>query len=213
MNVVDVPVDLIDPSPVNPNRMTDAKYLALVAAIRSPKVGFLQPTVVEGPRPDGRYTMRDGHHRLRACQELGHATIPSVVVSPGDGVGAIMLALNNIRGELDLAASADIILELSAAGWDTDDLETTGFTAQEISDLIAATEEATPDDVLGGGPGDSFEDLDAEEPSGSARPFVLELTFTDAVTYRKVRKALRRAAGKGNPLATGLVKVLALDDR
>src|SRR5262245_52239332 len=90
-NIVELDSADIDDAPVNPNRMSPDKYGALVRAIK--RLGFLQPLVVEA-RSDGRFTMRDGHHRRRALVELGMDTcIPSVVVQPGQDAAAVMLAL------------------------------------------------------------------------------------------------------------------------
>ena len=71
-----IPVDRVDPNPVQPRTSFDGDALrGLAASIRED--GVLQPILV---RPAGdRYTLVVGERRLRACRLIDRRTIPAVV--------------------------------------------------------------------------------------------------------------------------------------
>lgn len=74
--VAQIPVDLIDPNPVQPRAAFDEDALrGLAESIRAD--GVLQPLLV---RPAGRrYTLIVGERRLKAARLAGLATVPSIV--------------------------------------------------------------------------------------------------------------------------------------
>lgn len=73
----ELPVAAITPNPKQPRQVFDEDALAeLVESIR--EVGLLQP-IVTRPLGEGRYELVMGERRLRASQEAGLATIPSIV--------------------------------------------------------------------------------------------------------------------------------------
>lgn len=205
-----IDLSLIDDAPSNPNVMPEAKYRALVSAIG--RVGFWQPIIVE-PGEGGRYTMRDGHHRARALRELGWTRVPAVVVTPGtpaDVVSGITLSHNGLRGEPDLTVVAGMLEGMQAAGWTLEELAITGLPVSEVEDLLSASAAESPDELLGGA--GAVDEFNEQEP-GSAARFVLEVPFENPKDLRRVKAALRKAAGgKGQPLARGLLRALALED-
>lgn len=207
MILQNIPIALIDDAPINPNVMPEYKYRALVAAIG--RFGFRQNVIVEA-REDGRYTMRDGHHRKKAALELSMTDLPAFVLEEGDDAAALMLAMNNIRGDIDLALAAGVVSDLSTDGWTMAELEVTGFSAVELRDLLGAAG-SDPDNPLEGAGAAAEPDLDDDDDKDEPL-FRIELDFADRATYQRCRRALRRAAGKGNPLAEGLIKVLAAED-
>ena len=75
-SVIPIPVDDIDPNPVQPRSTFDAESLReLAASIRAD--GVLQPVLV---RADGnRYTLVVGERRLKASKIAGLATVPAIV--------------------------------------------------------------------------------------------------------------------------------------
>lgn len=75
---VELPIDSLDDAGWNPNSMKDKEFKRLVRNIK--EGGMIDPVQVV-PRPDGRYVIIGGHHRRRACELLGYATIPCVVLS------------------------------------------------------------------------------------------------------------------------------------
>lgn len=221
--VVHLPVSSLLELPGNPNEMADAEYAALVAAIRAN--GFLQPILVCPPQgegvghgagqvvgqegyypPDAHYVI-DGQHRLRAARELSLPAVPCVVVRvTREQAQALRVAMNRLRGELDLTAVGRIFQELSDAGWTGGQLAQTGFSVGEVEDLLRAVSQpvdASPLPVDMGTP-----DYDAGAPSEPPRKrHVLEVEFETAQQLTRARKAL--AAG-GSTLGEGLLRLLVL---
>ena len=191
----------IDPNPNNPNRMEPERYAALVENIR--RYGFLQPALIRvNPKDRKRFISCDGHHRVRAANEVGLASIPVVVGQMTEAeANALQVSMNRLRGELDLSATALIFDSLKTAGWGAADLGALGFSLEEVGDLLSSLD-SNPD-VLP-------ESFDAPDDDPAPAPsFVLELSFDSAQQMRVAKRALRRAAGKGEPLAHGLLRLLA----
>ncbi|HSF63593.1 MAG TPA: ParB/RepB/Spo0J family partition protein [Paracoccaceae bacterium] len=69
-------------------------------------LGLLQPIEVFGIEVDDFHTrpwgLIAGHRRLRACQALGHTTIPAVLCTPADIPAALaaMVAENEVRAQI-----------------------------------------------------------------------------------------------------------------
>lgn len=190
----------IDPAPNNPNRMEPEKFAALMDTIR--RFGFLQPVLIR-PNPDDkhRFISCDGHHRVRAAAEIGLASIPVVVGNmTQEEADALQIAMNRLRGELDLSATASILDSLRTAGWGASDLGSLGFSLEEVSDLLASLD--SDPDILP-------ESIEAPDDPAPAPSFVLELEFDSAAQMRVAKRALKRAAGKGQPLSHGLLRLLA----
>lgn len=194
----------------NPNRMSTHELSALVALIKAE--GFLQPilvTPVKGKK--GMYSIIDGHHRYWACEEAGKEEI-DVVVKPASGplAASLGIGMNHIRGELDLSASGRILQDaILKASWSIDQAALlSGFTQSELEAITTDTLESS-DELL--------EDVDSanieleDAGSGAAKPFVLEIAFTDKDQYRLARRKLRKASGATKNLAVGLMAVLGED--
>jgi ParB/RepB/Spo0J family partition protein len=102
---VELPVELIDPDPRNPNVMSDTKFSKLVSRIE--KYGFDEPIqVIPNPEDAGRYLIVGGEHRYKAARILSMATIPAVVKEHlQDEVERYteLMARNIDRGDLDTA--------------------------------------------------------------------------------------------------------------
>lgn len=205
MNTQTIGIDLIKERAVNPNVMAPERYKLLVEAIRA--MGFLQPILVRA-MGDGTYQVVDGHHRLRAARELGMTDVPCVVVEPGmygdEEVNALAIGMNRLRGDLDLALVAESMAALAQAGWSTDDLSVTGFTAGEVNDLLRSVA-ALGEDVMV----QPAAEPDPEEPVDPATQWLLEIVFNDQKKYKAARKALRKAAGEGGELADGLMNIIS----
>jgi len=220
--IVEVEVDrLVEPAK-NPNRMEADEYDLLAAAIR--KAGFLQPVLVREYLPEafdeaardtiqrlggGLYRIVDGVHRVRAARDNGYTRVPCVVLDRDvdeDTVAALQIAMNRLRGELNLADVAKTLLDLQAHDWSVEAMTLTGLTESEVTDLLKTTR-ATVDDIL--------ENADlgssgppADEPDPEAGTFPLEVVFASEGDRKRARKALRKAAGKGNGLGVGLLRIL-----
>ena len=75
-NVAEIPIERIDPNPVQPRSRFDEESLrGLAESIRAD--GVLQPVLV---RTDGdRYTLVVGERRVKACRLAGLSTVPAIV--------------------------------------------------------------------------------------------------------------------------------------
>lgn len=117
IEIVDVPVDRIEPDPENVNEMDPAAYKALRAEIRMR--GFVQPVLVrEVPPHSGNpkieYRIVDGEHRWMALTELGAETVPCVVAEADDTEATIRsLIMNGIRGSFVPIRLAHLLADLS----------------------------------------------------------------------------------------------------
>lgn len=95
-----VDIDLIDEAELNANEMTGEDYSQLVDNINKSGLCSL-PTCYR--KPDGRFVMIGGHHRLRACKKLHYKQIGIVWCDQSelteDEIIAIQLSLNSLHGE------------------------------------------------------------------------------------------------------------------
>lgn len=203
MNIVTIDLDKLRDAERNANRMEKDAFERLKVSIQT--IGFVQPIYVRA-LPDGTFEVIDGHHRSRAMRELGHRSISAVVEDPTNprDPRLVALALNRLRGETDLAAAGLMIQDLLDDAHSMDDLAITGFSESEIGDLIKALmpSDPTADDL-----GDVELPQDPEESVD--RPFMLELSFKRKEDISAAKRALRKAAGKGNDLADGLLRLIS----
>ncbi len=199
----------VDPSTLieredNPNKMEPEKVELLAKLIH--KWGFLQPILVREVG-DGKHEIVDGHHRVRAAQMAEEKAISAVVLEEGEdaneAASILQISMNQIRGELDLGMVGDALGSLRESGWSDEDLAMTGFSSDEIDDLISATT-IDEEDVMSGAALPEEEEDDDSAP----KPFAIELTFSNKEEYTLARKALKRAAGKGKELSDGLLNLI-----
>jgi ParB family chromosome partitioning protein len=85
---------------------------------------------------DGTFTTLAGSRRLKACWELGHKTIPALVID-GDPL-QISLIENLVREELNPVDEAEALMDLKERG---------NFSLQELS-LIAGRSESYTSEIL-----------------------------------------------------------------
>ncbi len=94
----EVPVDRLDPNPVQPRTVLDPVRLGELAASIQ-ESGIVQPILVR--RAGGRYQIIAGERRWRAAQQLGLATVPVTVRDvPDDRLLELALVENIQRAEL-----------------------------------------------------------------------------------------------------------------
>lgn len=200
----EIPLKRLDEPARNPNHMEPEEYQALVQAIRHR--GFLQPILVnkhdDGVEPT--YEIIDGVHRKRAALEAGLETAKCIVTHelPREVIETLRIGMNKLRGQLNLAEVATIFDELVKGGFPLDELTVTGFSRDDIDNLLAAASQEETD-VLPEAMESTPNSDDDENPI-----FVLELKFTDRNEYQLARRVLRRAAGKDGELKDGLLKLL-----
>ena len=188
----------------NPNKMSRSEYRLLVQAIQ--RMGFLQPVLVRPhPSKPERFEVVDGAHRLKAAKEIGLKEVPCVrrdATSDAEA-GVLQIGMNKNRGDLDLGAASTAISEFVDEGWKIEDLVVTGFSEEELRDLLQVAS-ASAESVL--------ENADVPRPAEpeEAEPgsFVLELAFETKTDMQRAKQALRRAAGKGGSLASGLLRFI-----
>lgn len=196
---VDIGV-LTEPS-ANPNHMDSASFDLLVEAIK--RVGFLQPVLVR-ELPDGTLVIVDGVHRVRAAKAAGLAQVSAVVVDTDEAQAAILqIGMNKMRGELNLSQVSEAMAALVLEGYPLADLTLTGFSSEEVDDLLAMNGKRDGDDPLDDPPPMPPDDVPAVD-----RPFALELTFTTATDLKKARRGLKKAIGKGGNIGDGLLRLL-----
>lgn len=185
----------------NPNKMEPEQLSMLAEAIR--RKGFLQPILV---RPVGdQYEIIDGHHRTRAAREVGLTEIPCLVATncSDEDASALRIGMNRFRGELDLASTARLMQGLIDKGWKLDDLTITGFSGDEVADLVRSLRVEEVDIKVFD---EGLDDVGDDAPA--AKPFTLEILFTNRDDLKRAKKALKKAAGKSGDFAKGLLRLI-----
>lgn len=107
--IFEIPVDLIDPNPLNP-RKTLGDLKELMTSIK--QSGIMQNlTVVETDAEPKRYTCLIGHRRLAAAKRVGLKTVPAAIVRNMEQKEQIatMVAENMQRNDLTITEQAGAI--------------------------------------------------------------------------------------------------------
>jgi len=179
----------------NPNVMDPNEYEALVAGIK--KYGFLQPILVLEDR--GSYVVVDGVHRAKAAAEIGLAQVPAVVAEDPHAAEILRIAMNKIRGQLDLTEVGRQLQQLLDTGVDENTLTLTGFASWEIEAMLETLSGVDEDELLAG----------ASTTSAPAKEKFYTLSFKfDSDSKRvQVREALEKL-GNGDP-TQGLILAVA----
>jgi len=89
---VEIPVDLIDPSPFQPR--INFSLEELEDSIK--RDGIIQRLIVR-KKPDGRYELIDGERRLRIAKKLGFATVRCDIIEATDEEAARLVWTLNIK--------------------------------------------------------------------------------------------------------------------
>lgn len=199
------------PDPENANRMAPDMVATLAGAIQ--RLGFTQPVLVRS-MGDGTYRVIDGHHRMMAAQQAGLDAVPGVVVDCSDAEArALQLGMNRLRGEVDLVLAAKQVTSLFSEGWQLHDVLLTGFSSDEVDALLRASTPRNDDDPLKNGLPAMIRDEDAqEEDEEQEKAWALEVCFDSKETLERVKRALKKHAGKGGDMADGLLSVLGLEE-
>jgi ParB-like chromosome segregation protein Spo0J len=200
MQTASVPLDRLRDAPRNANVLSDVLFRQLIDSIQ--RIGFVVP-IVARDLGDGDFEIVDGHHRKRALTELHHTHAWTLVVQPNEDPRLVALALNRLRGQTDLAIAGEVLHDLLSDGAELEHLLVTGFDADEIKQLVSALEQPDLDldDLAGAGES-------PPEPDPVVRPFYLELTFHSRDDLAEVKRALKKAAGKGGDIADGLLRLI-----
>lgn len=122
------PLDQLKPRDDNPNVMNDQQRAALDASLS--KFGVVQPIVA---LKDG--TMVGGHQRRDSELRRGNKTGPVFFIDVGpDAAQELMLALNHVHGDPIKDKLTTLVNSLARSP--EGDLTVTGFTAEQIGDLL-----------------------------------------------------------------------------
>jgi ParB/RepB/Spo0J family partition protein len=200
-------MDLLQIAEDNPNVMPASEFETLCKAIQAK--GMIQPILVR-TLGAGAYRVIDGHHRLRAAKVAGMDAVACVVYECSDADEVILrLAMNKLRGELDLTAAGRIFKELSETGIDMSELLLSGFTESEMKDLIGAVSQNVDVTVEMNVPASDYEP--ERDTAGAVKPLVLEITFETAEQLKRAKRGLKHAAGDSKDLAVGLFRLLGED--
>lgn len=127
--VESVAISTLNEAAYNPRKISREQLERLKGSIR--QWGFVDPIIAN--RTTGNIV--GGHQRVKAARALGLEDVPVVWVELDDAnEKALNVALNKHGGEWDAEALPALLDEITAAGIE---LELTGFTAEELDDMIA----------------------------------------------------------------------------
>jgi len=127
----EVAIDAIRPNPQQPRRVLDDDALEHLAQTIDTLGLMFPPTVRE--LADG-YELVAGERRWRACQRIGHTTIPVLIVEPDDDAQALAMALaeNAAREPLNAVEEAHAFAAL---------LDGSELTQQELGRRVGKSQE------------------------------------------------------------------------
>lgn len=125
IEVLDLPIELIDPAPINVHAVEsadDPEFVGLVESIRSN--GIINRIIVrEGE--EGRRTIIDGHRRFYAAKAAGLETVPVEVLDADEAKAAILTVATNVqRRSNDPFLEAELIVWLRNSGLSNEEIAT-----------------------------------------------------------------------------------------
>jgi len=123
---IQLPIDAIAPSPVNPRQDFDDEYITQLARSLS-RDGQWDPLLVR-KRPDGSFELISGECRLRAAKKLGWKTIRCTVVNVDDREAYVLALKTNVtRRNLNVVEESEALLRISRLF---------GLTQVELAELL-----------------------------------------------------------------------------
>lgn len=182
LTVEHIAVKKLTPNPWNPNRMSDAMKAKLKVYIE--REGFVEPIVVR-LHGDG-FQILGGFHRWGIAKELGHETVPCVVLDLDDRRAKILsVNLNEMKGQSLPNLLANLVHDLSKE-LTLDDLETQlPYSEAELRDSLELLK--IPDGL------ETYLDEEAAKQEHE-RPNILSFVVDDAET---VERAIEKAQSRG----------------
>lgn len=110
-----VSVDEIEGAKLNANAMSKKDFAQLVENIR---MSGLSSTIACYKRTDGKYEIISGHHRYKACVQLGYHDLPVLYADESDlsrdEIIGIQLSHNTLHGEDDKGILKRLFEEISS---------------------------------------------------------------------------------------------------
>lgn len=130
MNIRKIKIEELKPADYNPRKdlkPEDEEYQKIKRSIT--EFGCVEPIIVNSDM-----TVIGGHQRLKVLKELGYEEVECVILDlDKNKEKALNIALNKITGEWDNAKLEELLAELN----ETDiDMNTTGFSFDEIDDIL-----------------------------------------------------------------------------
>lgn len=130
MNIQKISIEKLKPADYNPRKdlkPEDEEYQKIKKSIL--EFGYVDPVIVNTDM-----TVIGGHQRLKVLKDLGYTVIECNVVDlDKNKEKALNIALNKITGEWDNQKLEDLLAELKEADFD---LSTTGFTFDEVDNML-----------------------------------------------------------------------------
>lgn len=190
------------PQARNANKMEASQFLALKSAIQN--AGFLQPIVVS--LWEGRHHIVDGHHRVKAANELKMDLIPAYVGAWSPEVQELLaLGLNKNRGKIAENVAEQIIVELYADGFIDEKLLTfTGYSKAQLDAMLVLPELPAPPQAT-----DVVPDV---TPDVDARPFKLTLSFATKAERDEAKRLFKEASGGAKDVTLGAKNLLGMTE-
>jgi len=113
----------------NPQYLTPKQLDGLKASIE--RDGFLAPVLVR-PIKGGRYEVVSGNHRVMAAKELGHKSVPAIIMTMTDMASRrIAINLNTVHGDPTAELLAPFLAEL-----DDDTLKNIHLDSDLLADVL-----------------------------------------------------------------------------
>lgn len=146
---VNLPVDLLDANPLNPNVMDDAEFNLLYDNIE--RMGVTDPVLVR-PMLDGRYRIVGGHHRCEVAKLVGLEEVPCTVITDptfdDDAEKFQMVRHNVIHGRVSPDKFLKLYESLSEKHSATIMAEAFGFgDEEEFAKLIKSVQKTLPHEM------------------------------------------------------------------
>lgn len=198
LEVVELPVDSLDPDPENPNRV-DAK---LMEALRRDiaERGFVQPVVVR-PGKKGRWRIIDGEHRWTVLKDVGEETVPCVIDEADDDQARMrLLTMNKLRGKMDPQRLARVLRGLAENMTEAELRDRLGMVEEEYDSSIKVPDETELSKKL----------ADALAREDAAAPELIRFKLTPAQN-REVTKAFEKLTAGGKSRGDALIELLELE--
>ena len=130
MNFQMIEIEKLKPASYNPRKNLkpeDEEYQKIKKSIL--EFGYVEPIIVNADM-----TVIGGHQRLKVLEDLDYKEIECIVVDlDKNKEKALNIALNKITGEWDNQKLEDLLAELKEADFD---LSTTGFTFDEVDNML-----------------------------------------------------------------------------
>lgn len=136
LQIVEIPVEDLEPNPWNVNKMSEEMQTKLTAFIKSQ--GLVEPIVVRPKGGKDKYEIIGGYHRWIICKDkLAYKVMPCIVVNLDDKKAKILsVNLNEMTGEAIPSLLANLLHDLSKE-ISIDDLETLlPYPKGQIEDLL-----------------------------------------------------------------------------